>query len=105
MAWQSNESSDVILKQRQAMTVISDVHVKAITSWIEHQECMKDHDRFVFDASDNQSYCVDLHKVSSASEGTVVSLIRDAFCHNKLISIWYEPRNGRRWVKAINLHH
>ncbi|GAA1759418.1 hypothetical protein GCM10009712_05060 [Pseudarthrobacter sulfonivorans] len=85
--------------------VIRDLNVRWITSRIEYDTDTNDLERFFFEASDGQSYYIDLNKENVASEMAAVALARDAFLHNKMVNIWYEQRGGRRWIKALNLHH
>ncbi|MFE7630053.1 hypothetical protein [Kocuria sp. NPDC057446] len=88
-----------------AEEVIRDLSVRWITSRIEYAANTSDLERFFFEASDKNSYYIDLNKTNVASEIAAINLTRDAFLHNKKVNIWYEVRDNRRWVKALNLHH
>jgi hypothetical protein len=61
-------------------------------------------ERFFFEASDGQQYYIDLDKPNVASELAAVSLIRDAFQHGFELNLWWEERQNRRFLKAVNLH-
>jgi hypothetical protein len=88
-----------------AEEVIRDLRVNWITSRIEYDTNTNDLERFFFEASDNRSYYVNLNKANVASEMAAIALVRDAFLHSKEVNIWYEQRDGRRWIKALNLHN
>jgi hypothetical protein len=88
-----------------AEQVTRDVKVAWITSRIEYTANTSDLERFFFKATDEQEYYIDLNKSNVSSELAAISLIRDAFLHDKLLNLWWEDRAGRRWLKAVNLHH
>jgi hypothetical protein len=85
--------------------VARNLDVKWITSRIEYTNNTNDLERLFFEASDGNQYYIDLNKTNVASEMAAISLIRDAFLHGKKVSIWWQDRAGRRWVKALNLHN
>lgn len=88
-----------------AEQVIRDLKVTWITSRIEYTANTSDLERFFFMASDQMQYYIDLNKINVSSELAAISLIRDAFLHNKFLNLWWEERDGRRWLKAVNLHN
>ena len=88
-----------------AEQVTRDLRVNWVTSRIEFDTNTNDLERFFFQASDEKQYYVDLNKENVASEMAAVALIRDAFLHGKKVNVWWEARNNRRWVKALNLHN
>jgi len=88
-----------------AEQVIRDLKVKWITSRIEYTVGTNDMERFFFMASDDNKYYIDLNKANVASELAAISLIRDAYLHNKSVNLWWDDRDPpRRWLKAVNLH-
>lgn len=88
-----------------AEQVTRDLRATWITSRIEYTANTSDLERFFFMASDDNQYYIDLNKSNVASELAAISLIRDAFLHNKLLNLWWEEREGKRWLKAVNLHN
>jgi hypothetical protein len=88
-----------------AETVTRDLRVSWITSRIEFDTNVNDLERFFFAASDDQQYYLDLNKTNVSSEMAAISLVRDAFLHAKKLNLWWEERDGRRWLKAVNLHN
>jgi hypothetical protein len=88
-----------------AEEVVRNLSVKWITSRIEYAASTSDLERFFFESSDNNTYYIDLNKTNVASEIAAINLTRDAFLHGKKVNIWYEVRDSRRWVKALNLHN
>ena len=51
------------------------------------------------------NYYIDPKKPYVASELAAISLIRDAYLHNKLLNLWWDDRDPqRRWLKAVDLH-
>jgi hypothetical protein len=77
--------------------------VSWITSRIERDVSAREMERVFFEASDNQKYYISLETQNRSAELVAVSLIRDAFVHQKRLNVWWEERNGRRWLKAVNL--
>ncbi|HUE88780.1 MAG TPA: hypothetical protein VMO26_22105 [Vicinamibacterales bacterium] len=92
-------------EDRVAETVTRDLRVNWITSRIEFTNNTNDLERFFFEASDGNQFYIDLNKANVASEMAAISLIRDAFLHGKRLNLWWEERNNRRWLKAVNLHN
>lgn len=85
--------------------VTRNLKVKWITSRIEFTTSTNDMERFFFRDSDDNQYYIDLNKANVASELTAISLIRDAYLHNKSLNLWWDDRDPpRRWLKAVNLH-
>lgn len=87
-----------------AEQVIRDLQVNWITSRIEFTNSTQDMERFFFQASDGEQYYIDLNKTNVSSELVAISLVRDAYLHGKRLNLWWEVRDGRRWLKAVNLH-
>jgi len=88
-----------------AEQVTRDLNVNWITSRIEYTNNANDMERFFFQASDDNNYYIDLKKPNVASELAAISLIRDAYLHNKQLNLWWDDRDPqRRWLKAVNLH-
>ena len=79
------------------------VTVNWITSRIEYDPGTREMERVFFEASDTQKYYLNLETQNRSAELVAVSLLRDAFLHGKKLNIWWEERNGRRWVKAVNV--
>jgi hypothetical protein len=88
-----------------AETVTRNLKVNWVTSRIEFDTNTRDLERFFFEASDDEQYYLDLNKTNVSSEMAAISLIRDAFLHGKQLNLWWEQRDGRRWLKAVNLHN
>jgi len=82
---------------------VKNLTVKWLTSRIEFGSTDDEMERFFFKASDDNTYYIDLRPSNRSSELVAITLIRDAFLHNKKLNIYFEKRNNRRWVKAINL--
>jgi hypothetical protein len=82
---------------------IKNQKVKWITSRIEETTTDNQAKRFFFMTKDDKEYYIDLRPANRSSELVAISLVRDAFLHDKNINIWFETRAGRRWVKALNL--
>ena len=80
-----------------------DLTVSWITSRIERDVSAREMERVFFEASDQQKYYISLETQNRSAELVAVSLIRDAFLHKKRLNIWWEERDDRRWLKAINL--
>jgi hypothetical protein len=80
------------------------VTVSWITSRIERDVSTREMERVFFETSDNQRYYISLETQNRSAELVAVSLIRDAFVHRQHLNIWWEERDGRRWLKAVNLH-
>lgn len=87
-----------------AESVTRNLKVNWITSRIEFTDTTQDMERFFFEASDSNQYYIDLNKPNVASELAAISLIRDAFHHGYELNLWWEERQARRWLKAVNLH-
>lgn len=77
--------------------------VSWITTRIERDVSAREMERVFFEASDDQKYYISLETQNRTAELVAVSLIRDAFLHDKRLNIWWEERDGRRWLKAINV--
>lgn len=88
-----------------AENVTRDLKVRWLTSRIEFTEGTSDLERFFFQASDGEQYYLDLNKPNVTSELAAISLVRDAFLHNRFLNLWWEDRANRRWLKAVNLHN
>lgn len=84
--------------------VSRDIKVKWITSRIEFTDTTGDMERFFFAGSDDRQYYVDLNKTNVSSELAAISLIRDAFLQDLKLNLWWEERQNRRFLKAVNLH-
>lgn len=87
-----------------AENVTRDLKVSWITSRIEFTNTTTDMERFFFLASDGEQYYIDLDKPNVASELAAISLIRDAFLQDLELNLWWEARQNRRFLKAVNLH-
>ncbi len=77
--------------------------VKWMTTRIEFSNTDQEMERFFFECQSDNKYYIDLRPANRSSELVAISLVRDAFLNGKKLSIWYEERNGRRWIKALNL--
>ena len=66
-----------------AETVTRDLRVSWITSRIEF----------------------DLNKTNVSSEMAAISWSGTRSCTPKKLNLWWEERDGRRWLKAVNLHN
>ena len=87
-----------------AENVTRDLKVSWITSRIEFTNTTADMERFFFRASDGEQYYIELDKPNVSSELAAISLIRDAFLQDLELNLWWEERQGRRFLKAVNLH-
>ena len=79
------------------------VTVTWITSRVERDVGAGEMERVFFEASDGQKYYLNLDTQNRSAELVAVSLIRDAFLHGKRLTVWWEERDSRRWLKAVNL--
>jgi hypothetical protein len=77
--------------------------IKWMTTRVERTNNSDEMERFFFETQSGNKYYVDLRPANRSSELVAVSLARDAFVHGKKVNIWYETRNRRRWVKALNI--
>jgi len=87
-----------------AEQITRDLTVTWITSRIEFTNNTNDMERFFMQMSDSEKYYIDLNKEHLASEMAAISLIKDAFLHDRKLNLFWESRDGRRWLKAVNLH-
>lgn len=87
-----------------AENVTRNLKVNWITSRIEFTNTTQDMERFFFHASDDEQYYIDLDKPNVSSELAAISLIRDAFLQGLELNLWWEARQNRRFLKAVNLH-
>lgn len=83
--------------------VTRNLKIKWITSRIEYTNNTDDLERVFFEADDDNQYYMSLNKPNLASEQAAIQLIRDAFIHDKHVNLWWEERDGRRWLKAVNI--
>ena len=83
---------------------VKDKRVSWLTARVEASDTSTEMERFFFATDDNLRYYIDLRPANRSTELVAVSLVRDAYLHNKRIQIWYEDRAGRRWVKALNVY-
>lgn len=84
--------------------VTRNLSVRWMTSRIEFTNNTSDLERFFFEADDGEQYYIDLNKTNVSSELTAITLVRDAYLHGHKVNLWWESRQGRRWLKAVNLH-
>lgn len=82
---------------------VKNLTISWMTSRIEFGSSDDEMERFFFKASDNKQYYIDMRSQNRSGELVAVTLVRDAFLHGKKVGIWFEVRNGKRWVKAINI--
>jgi hypothetical protein len=88
-----------------AEEVQKDRKIKWMTVRVERTSSSDEMERFFFmTKDDDERYYVDLRPENRSSELVAVTLVRDAFLHDRKVSIWYEIRDGRRWVKALNVY-
>lgn len=78
--------------------------VKWITVCIEELSEDRELEQFLFGTDSGNRYFIDLRPENRSSELVAVSLVRDAFLHQKELNITYETRAGRRWVKQLNIY-
>jgi hypothetical protein len=79
------------------------VKVKWITARVEETNTAGQMERVFFEGSDNETYYLELRAENRATELVAISLIRDAFIHGKKLNLFWERRNERRWLKAVNI--
>ena len=79
------------------------VMVKWITARVEFTSSAGQMERVFFKGSDNAQYYLELRAENRSTELVAISLIRDAFIHGKKLNLYWERRNNRRWLKAVNI--
>lgn len=79
------------------------VRVKWITARVEYTSTTGEMERVFFEGSDNEKYYLELRHQNRSTELVAISLIRDAFIHGKKLNLFWELRNNRRWLKAVNI--
>lgn len=82
---------------------VNNQKINWMTVRIERTASSDEMERFFFQTENGEKYYIDLRPGNRSSELVAISLVRDAYLHNKNVNIWYEIRSNLRWVKALNL--
>lgn len=85
-------------------TKSSGITVQWISSRIEFTSTDDEMERVFFKGSDNNKYYFNLDVGNRSSELVAISLVKDAFLYERSLNIWWESRNNRRWIKAVNIY-